>query len=209
MRSIFFDWDGTIVDSIGAVYRTDAAVCARFGIPFDLGVFRRTYSPNMRLRYRSLGLTEDRTQDAIDVWSETFRGELREPFSGVVAALARLDAAGLGLGIVTGGDRGEVEPQLTGSGVAELIPVRVYGDDTASGKPHPEPLLLALQRGACAAGDAVYVGDALDDMRMAAAAGVRGVGIVSMIATADDLLAAGASETAESVVEWADRFLRV
>src|SRR5450759_5846462 len=34
--------------------------------------------------------------------------------------------------------------------------------------------------------DAFYVGDALDDMRMAAAAGVRGIGIVSMNTTADD-----------------------
>ena len=55
--------------------------------------------------------------------------------------------------------------------------------------------------------DAVYVGDALDDVRMAAAAGVRGVGIVSMLATADELIAAGAAESAGSVVAWVDRFL--
>ena len=55
--------------------------------------------------------------------------------------------------------------------------------------------------------DAFYVGDALDDMRMAAAAGVRGIGIVSMNTTADDLLAAGAVESAGSVVEWVDQLL--
>jgi hypothetical protein len=44
-------------------------------------------------------------------------------------------------------------------------------------------------------------------MRMAAAAGVQGIGIVSMVATTDDLLGAGAVESASSVVEWADRFL--
>jgi phosphoglycolate phosphatase-like HAD superfamily hydrolase len=27
MRTILFDWDGTIVDSIGALYETDAAIC--------------------------------------------------------------------------------------------------------------------------------------------------------------------------------------
>jgi phosphoglycolate phosphatase len=86
--------------------------------------------------------------------------------------------------------------------------VRVYGDDTAAGKPDPQPLQLALERArASRPDDAVPVGDALDDMRMAAAAGVRGVGIVSMLATEDDLLAAGAVESASSVVEWAERFL--
>jgi hypothetical protein len=44
-------------------------------------------------------------------------------------------------------------------------------------------------------------------MRMASAAGVPGIGIVSMVGTADDLLAAGASESAGSVVEWVDRLL--
>jgi phosphoglycolate phosphatase-like HAD superfamily hydrolase len=55
--------------------------------------------------------------------------------------------------------------------------------------------------------EAVYVGDALDDMRMAAAVGVRGVGIVSMLADAEELGAAGAVESAASVVEWVERFL--
>ncbi|MGA2514478.1 MAG: hypothetical protein ABSG37_12805 [Candidatus Limnocylindrales bacterium] len=44
-------------------------------------------------------------------------------------------------------------------------------------------------------------------MGIAAATGVRGIGIVSMLASTDDLRAAGASESADSVVEWADRFL--
>ena len=44
-------------------------------------------------------------------------------------------------------------------------------------------------------------------MRMAAAAGVRGVGLVSEVASAEELTAAGALELAGSVVEWSDRFL--
>jgi hypothetical protein len=45
-------------------------------------------------------------------------------------------------------------------------------------------------------------------MRMAAAAGVQGIGIVSMVATTDNLPGAGAVESAGSVVEWADRSWR-
>jgi HAD superfamily hydrolase (TIGR01509 family) len=207
MRTILFDWDGTIVDSIGAVHEADAAICRRIGVPFDLSIFRRTFSPNWRRMYDSLGIPKDRTDEAVQVWRETFRNDRTRPFDGIQGALTRLARSGFTLGVVTGGDRAEVAPQLSRVGIEDLLTVRVYGNDTSDGKPHPQPLLLALELADGAPPDAVYAGDALDDMRMASAAGVRGVGIVSMLATAEDLIAAGAVETASSVVEWVDRFL--
>ena len=51
------------------------------------------------------------------------------------------------------------------------------------------------------------MGDALDDMRMAQAAGARGVGIRSDLATDAELRAAGASEVAESVAAWVEVLL--
>jgi HAD superfamily hydrolase (TIGR01509 family) len=210
MRTILFDWDGTIVDSIGALYETDAAICRKIGVPFDLAIFRRTFSPNWRRMYDSLGIPKDRTEEAVQVWRETFRSNRTRPFDGVQGALTRLAMGGFTLGVVTGGDRAEVEPQLRRVGIDDLMTVRVYDHDTSDGKPHPAPLLRALElAGGCAPADAAYVGDALDDMRMAAAAGVRGVGIVSMLASAEDLAAAGAVESAASVVEWVDRVLGV
>jgi phosphoglycolate phosphatase len=208
MRTILFDWDGTIVDSVPSLFETDAAICRKIGVPFDEEVFRRTFSPNWRLMYRSLGIPEERTDEAVQVWAETFRSDQTRPFPGAVEALERLAAAGYTLGVVTGGSRREVGPQLERLGLDALLTVRVYSEDTDAGKPHPRPLELALELAhATCPNEAIYVGDALDDMRMAAAAGVRGVGIVSMLATADELIAAGAVEADGSVVEWAERFL--
>jgi HAD superfamily hydrolase (TIGR01549 family) len=208
MQTILFDWDGTIVDSMPAILETEAAICRHFGLPFDQSIFRRTFSPNWRLMYQSLGIPEDRIQEANQIWAATFHSDQMRPFPGIEDALARLAVAGYTLGLVTSADRAEIEPGLSRLGLDELMKVRVCADDTAAGKPDPRPLQLALEL-ACVAQpeDALYVGDALDDMRMAAAAGVRGIGIVSMLATTDDLLAAGAVESAGSVVEWADRFL--
>jgi HAD superfamily hydrolase (TIGR01549 family) len=208
VRTILFDWDGTIVDSIQALFDTDRAICHAIGVPFDEAIFRRAFSPNWRRMYDSLGIPKDRVDDAVQVWSETFRADLMQAFPGVTAAVARLAAAGYRLGIVTGGSRPEIEPQLARLGLDDLLTVRVYGHDTQAGKPDPEPLLLALQMaGATQPQDAIYVGDALDDVRMAAAAGVTGIGIVSILATGEELVAAGASDSAGSVVEWVDRYL--
>ena len=208
MRTILFDWDGTIVDSIQALFETDGAICRQIGVPFDESIFRRAFSPNWRLMYRSLGIPEERVDEAVLVWASTFHADRTRPFPGIEDALGRLVGAGFTLGIVTGGSRAEVEPQLARLSIDGLLTVRVYGHDTTAGKPDPQPLRLALERaGVSRPEEAVYAGDALDDMRMAAAVGVRGVGIVSMLATAEELIAAGAVESAASVAEWVDRFL--
>jgi HAD superfamily hydrolase (TIGR01509 family) len=208
MRTILFDWDGTIVDSIQALFETDGAICRQIGVPFDESIFRRAFSPNWRLMYRSLGIPEERVDEAVLVWASTFHADRTRPFPGIEDALGRLVGAGFTLGIVTGGGRAEVEPQLGRLSIDGLLTIRVYGHDTTAGKPDPQPLRLALEMaGVSRPEEAVYVGDALDDMRMAAAVGVRGVGIVSMLATAEELIAAGAVESAASVAEWVDRFL--
>ena len=208
VKTILFDWDGTIVDSVPALFETDRAICRKLGVPFDEAIFRRTFSPNWRLMYDSLGIPKDRVADAVRVWSETFRADLVQPFPGVQDALRRLAAAGCRLGIVTCGSRPEIEPQLGRLGLEDVLGVRVYGHDTDAGKPDPQPLRLAMaMAGDARSDDAIYVGDALDDVRMAAAAGVRGVGIVSMLATGEELIAAGATEFADSVAEWIERHL--
>jgi phosphoglycolate phosphatase-like HAD superfamily hydrolase len=48
------------------------------------------------------------------------------------------------------------------------------------------------------------VGDAPDDMRMARAVGVRGIGVASILGDPEDLRRAGAAEVVESVAAWVD-----
>ena len=82
--------------------------------------------------------------------------------------------------------------------------MRVYGDDPFEPKPGPGGLRHALNALGMTghAAEAAYVGDALDDMRMAVAAGARGIGIRTDLATGAELRAAGASEVAVSVSAW-------
>jgi phosphoglycolate phosphatase-like HAD superfamily hydrolase len=102
-----------------------------------------------------------------------------------------------------------VEPQLARHGLAELLPARVYGDDPFEPKPGPAGLRHAIGTLGLAGPTAeiAYVGDALDDMRMALAAGARGIGIRSDLATDGELRAAGASEVADSVAAWVEVLL--
>jgi HAD superfamily hydrolase (TIGR01509 family) len=207
MEVVVFDWDGTLVDTLDALYRANVAVLEEFGLPFDTALYRRHYSPDWRQLYQRLGIPPERLDEANERWLGHYDGgPTVRPFPGVADALERLRAGGARLGLVTAGHRDIVEPQLAITGLGDLLAVRVFGDDLPVHKPHPEPLRVALDRlgGRSRPERAVYVGDAPDDMRMARAVGARAVGVASILGDPDELRAAGAAEVVDSVAEWVD-----
>ena len=210
MDAVIFDWDGTLVDSLPGIFRANVEVLREYDVPFDAVRYRAAYVPDWRLMYERLGVPPEHLDAAGHRWRELYAAApTPAAFAGVHEALDRLSAAGHVLGLVTAGDRDVVEDQLDRLGLAAIIQVRVCGSDEVASKPHPDPLLLALAdlglRGR--PGDAAYVGDAPDDMRMARAVGTRAVGIVSSLGTRGDLLAAGAHEVSGSVPDWVGRLL--
>jgi phosphoglycolate phosphatase len=90
-----------------------------------------------------------------------------------------------------------VSGELRLLGVAGFFAVTVFGEDARQRKPHPEALLLGLERLGVAPDHAAYVGDSPEDVEMARAARVYSVGIpggfpnrAALAASAPDLLAA-------------------
>jgi HAD superfamily hydrolase (TIGR01509 family) len=210
MQAVVFDWDGTLADTLGAIYRANVAVLAELGLPFDERLYRRHYAPDWRVMYARLGVPAEQLDEANDRWlGHLGDGAEVEAFPGTLEALRRLADAGIRLGLVTAGHREVVEPQLGHTGLGDLLPVRVFGDDLPVHKPDPRPLRLALGRlgTAIAPSEAVYVGDAPDDMRMARSVGATGIGIASILGDPEELRAAGASVVVDSVAAWVEDVL--
>jgi HAD superfamily hydrolase (TIGR01509 family) len=205
MKAVLFDWDGTLIDTTEHVYEANVEVMKSFGLPpLTRERYGAAFSPNWRRMYAALGVPEHLVEGAANVWHGAYKGHEAELLPGAYPALERLVAAGIPLGVVTAGDRKVVAGQLRRTGVADLIGSAVYGDDAVEQKPHPAP----LQRGLAALGhaatpaEAAYLGDTLDDMRMARAAGVRAVGIHSPFFHPDAFYEADAHEHAPSVAAW-------
>jgi len=210
MDAIVFDWDGTLADSLPAIFDANRRVLAEHGLPFDAERYRAAYVPDWRLMYQRLGVPDEHLDSIGGRWLELYR-EIEEAglLPGVAESLRRLSAAGFVMGLVTAGDRDVVEDQLERYGLSELLPVRVFGTDPIASKPHPDPLLLVLRKlnRIDRVATARYVGDVPDDMRMARAVGALGIGIESTIGTRDDLIAAGASVVYPGVAEFVDHLL--
>lgn len=210
MDAIVFDWDGTLIDSLPAIFDANLRVLAEEGLPFDEDLYRAAYVPDWRLMYQRLGVPDDALERVGRRWLNLYR-EIDEAglLTGAAAALRRLADAGFVMGLVTAGDRDVVEEQLERYGVADLLRIRVFGTDPIAAKPHPDPLLRVL-RGLDRiehVGTARYVGDVPDDMRMAKTVGSLGIGIESTIGTRESLVAAGASAVYPSVAAFVDDLL--
>jgi pyrophosphatase PpaX len=91
--------------------------------------------------------------------------------------LATLKERGHRLGIVTAKRRLTVDLAFARLPIEHLFETVVGGDETEHHKPHPAPLLLALDRLGAAPEDAVYVGDSPFDMEAAKAAGLFAIGV--------------------------------
>ena len=208
--AIVFDWDGTLCDSLSAIYEANRVVLEELGLPFDDDRYRAAYVPDWRLMYQRLGVPDDRLEAAGRRWLDLYVVAAEAGLlPGAKDALERLVGAGFVLGLVTAGDRDVVGGQLERFGIGHLITARVYGTDDVASKPHPEPLLRVLQeldRGDRLA-SARYVGDVPDDMRMARAVGALGIGIESAIGSREVLLEAGASAVYPLVADFVDELL--
>lgn len=98
-------------------------------------------------------------------------------FPGMDETLDALERQGLRWGIVTNKIARFTDPLVAALGLAERAACVVSGDTTAYTKPHPAPLLHALQVCGATAARAVYVGDDLRDVQAG-----RAVGVITVVA---------------------------
>lgn len=187
---VLFDLDGTVIDS-GAIILASmrhAAETVLGGEWSDAELMRAVGGPG--LEAQMVALDPDRAEELVAVYrlhNEALHDTL-ECCAGVDTVLATLKQRGHRLGIVTAKRRSTADLAFARLPIEHLFETIVGGDETELHKPHPEPLLLGLERLGAAAGDAAYVGDSPFDMQAAKAAGLYAVGVSwGRIHTADKL----------------------
>jgi len=155
-------------------------------IEWGLADLKRHYSPDWYQVYRAAKVPKRRWAEANRLWRAAYLAERPRLLPG-----ARLAVRALGqsftLGIVTSGSGDRVRPQIRGFGLADYFSTCVCSEDASRKKPHPAPLLRALQRLGAKPADCVYVGDAPEDIEMARRAGVRAIGVLGPFPTAERL----------------------
>lgn len=180
---LIFDWDGTLVDSIGRIVAAIRLAAQECGLPpRDDGAIRGIIGLAMpqatAVLYPEL---EDPRQVAHfqRVYAEHYLSLEAQPspfYPGVREGLERLRGAGYRLAVATGKSRRGLDRVMGGHACGEWFEITRCADETAS---KPDPLMLSEILAHCrvAPERAVMVGDSVFDLRMAQRAGMDAVGV--------------------------------
>ena len=176
---VLFDLDGTLVDSAAIIlgsfhHATETVLQRRYP---DEQILAAVGGPGLVEQMRALD--ETRVDDLVRTYREHNDPQYSDLacFDGLVDVLARLKDEGRKLGVVTAKRRPTVERVFAGAGIGAYFDVVVGSDATERHKPHPEPVLHALELLDARPEDAAYVGDSPFDVQCARAAGVFAVAV--------------------------------
>ncbi len=183
-RLIVFDWDGTLVDSIGRIVSCFRACFERHGAPYpgDDAVKRWIGIP---LRDACQALMPKAGDDFLDAFVASYRDVWLDPatplaplFPGVADLLAWLDGCGHRLAVATGKARAGLERELAHHRLAAWFEAVRCAED-AHPKPHPDMLRQLMTTTGATPRETLMVGDTAMDLEMAARAGADGAAVLT------------------------------
>lgn len=175
--ALLLDLDGTLLDSVALILASYHHTLAEHGCD---AVDDATLAPELGT---PLGVVLARfatDADAVPTMIDTYRDHNRahhdamvRAYDGMPTVVEAASRAGVALGIVTNKSGAAARQGLDVLGIRERFGTVVSADDVDNHKPHPEPVLMALDALGVAADRAVFVGDSPHDLDAGAAAGVR------------------------------------
>lgn len=182
-RLLIFDWDGTLVDSIGRIVTAMRLAADGCGLPWlDDAAIKGIIGLGLPEAIRSLypqleepGLVE-RFRAAYSEGYLQLEDEPSALFPGVAESLEAFRARGYRLAVATGKSRHGLQRVLQGRGWLDYFDITRCADETAS-KPHPLMLQEILAHCRMAPEQALMVGDSVFDLQMASNAGIDSVAV--------------------------------
>ncbi|PPC90749.1 MAG: hydrolase [Methylobacter sp.] len=185
---IIFDWDGTLIDSIGWIVHClqTAAISCGCPVPSDqqakdviglsIEVAMDTLFPDADANLRNR---------LVECYSSTYfsrRISRDDLFPGVYDMLVHLKDAGYKLAVATGKTRNGLIKALEATETGNLFEITRCADETAS-KPDPKMIHQILAHTQTEKDRSLMVGDSVHDLKMACNAQVASIGVACGVHT--------------------------
>ncbi len=177
LTTFLFDLDGTLIDSVELILS-----CYRHTMKKHLGhvppesLWLAGIGTPLRSQLADFAEGPEEAQSMLATYKEFHRAhhdELLEKYPGALEAVQGLKRPGAKFGVVTSKMKWSTMRGLELCGFDGLFDVFVTAEDVEKHKPHPEPVLRALELLKSENEETVFVGDSPHDMASGRAANVK------------------------------------
>lgn len=188
LKTVLFDLDGTLIDSIPLIKASFIHTFNQLGIPWGNGEVLGTIGLPLRdvAKHYAPG-NEERFLDVYAKYQQDVQQEMLHPFPGAIDSLIHIRKKGYLTGVVTSKRRKPTRESLNITGLNDFLDVVVTVEDANQPKPHPDGLLNALKQLSVPPAEAVYIGDSIYDIMTGKNAGTSTIGVTWGIAAKKDL----------------------
>ncbi|WP_433618235.1 pyrophosphatase PpaX [Paenibacillus cellulositrophicus] len=178
--TVLFDLDGTIIDTNELIISSFMHVLEKH-VPTPLT--REVIIPKMGMtleqQLQFFSGSEDVTHfhQAYRTYNDAHHDEMVQPFPHVLEVIKELDRRGITMGVVTTKNKPGAFRVLEMFGLDKYMKAIVTVMDVEHPKPHPEPVLMAINQLGADPAATLMVGDSPVDIQSAKAAGARSAGV--------------------------------
>lgn len=178
-KALLFDFDGTLLDTNNLIIKTfEHVIEPKFPGKYSKEDLQSFIGPSLLDTFTKVDPINYQTLiDEYLVWNREHHDALVEEFDDVVEVLTELKNAGIRLAVVSTKRHAALMRGLNLLGIATLFETIIGNEDVENTKPHPEPVLLALDRLNLEKKDVIMIGDNYHDIEGGQNAGVHTAGV--------------------------------
>lgn len=177
LRGVIFDFDGTLLDSFGVHLNCWKKAFNRF----ELEVTSESILKNFGKSHRDMAydmmpkIGWAKAERIAEIEKELFKQSEEELglFPEVIEVLSLLGNRGMTCAIASSNPREDTERIVKRLLIDGFFSAITGADEVQKGKPHPDLILLTLERASIKSDEAIMVGDSLHDVIAGKRAGIR------------------------------------
>ena len=178
-KTIIFDLDGTLLDTLTDLHSAVNAALSAYGLPSRTREEVRAFIGNgiVKLMQRAVGIADYPQMDGVTEAFKAYYGahckDETKPYDGVMEVLQKMAAAGVKTAVVS--NKADFAVKLLAEEYFQGLLLDAVGENESAGirkKPAPDSLLAVMEKLGAAAEDTLYVGDSEVDIQTAQNAGV-------------------------------------
>lgn len=179
LKALLFDFDGTLLNTNDLIIKTFMHVLEdRFPGQYSPQDCLKFIGPSLIETFEQIAPNEvDEMIDKYRKWNHEHHDELVTEYEGVLTTLEQLKEQGIRLAIVSTKKRDTIKKGLEVMGASHLFEFLIGLDDVKHVKPHPEPVLLAIEKLGINKDEAMMIGDNYHDIEAGKNAGVKTAGV--------------------------------